>query len=208
MSSLDYRALSRIHAESALTFEPQLFAKYWNSLDKSAPVRILDLASVQSTSIDFYSNSEIPCFITIADCINRLSALLPEEITDPVKINEILDELIPANTKPYDLVLLWDYPNYLQPGLSACLEKKLKQVTHKKSILYGYLYTAKSVSRYPNNFKIQNQNSMACDEKTELLTKPESINSISLKKYFHDFQLSRSVLIRNGLQEIIMQRNS
>ena len=208
MSSLDYRALSRIDAESALTFQPLLFTKYWGNLDKSEPIRILDFGAVQSSSIDFYSNNEVPCFITIADCIDTLSGLQQDEQSEPDEASKILDELIPVNTQPYDIILAWECLNYIHPEVFACLNNKIKQVTHKNSLLYGYLYTSKYTTSYPCNFKIQNETNISCDDQTNSTAKPEIISATSLNKHFCDFEVTRSALIRNGLQEFMMQRVS
>jgi len=205
VSSLDYRALSKIDAESALTFQPLLFEKIWTNLDVSNPVRILDFGAVQPVSMDFYSNSEVPCFITITDCLETLIGLQKNDEDETVKLKNIIDELFPDDVEPYDVILLWECFNYLDPAVFPLLNQKIKQLSHKKSLLYGYLHTSKYTTNYTCEFKINSESSFSCSEKLDKSIKPEVINALKLKKYMPDFEISRSVLIRNGLQEFIMQ---
>jgi hypothetical protein len=207
VSSLDYRALSNINAERALTFQPLLFSKYWNALDKSKSIRILDFGAMQPTSIDFYSNSEVPCFITLTDCINSLSKLRIDEESSSIDVAKSINKLIqPDESQPYDFIMFWESLNYIHPDIFSLLHDQIKQVSHANTLLYGYLYTSNNAVGFPCNFKMQSESSFTCEDNAGLTENLKLINSFHLKKYFYDFEVSRSVLIRNGLQEFLMKR--
>jgi len=209
VSSLDYRALSNINAESALTFQPLLFSKYWNTLSDSEPVRILDLAAMQPSSIDFYSNSDVPCYLTIADSIGSLTSLEINEESSVDDVSEKLNHLIPSdNVAPYDIILFWECLNNIDADVMPLFQEKIKKVSHENTLLYGFLYTSNNSSGFPFNFKIQSELSFTCEEGAKLADNHKLINSYHLKKYFYDFDMSRSVLIRNGLQEFLMKRRA
>lgn len=207
MTSLDYRALSSINAERALTFQPLLFSKFWSTLDESKPIRILDFGGMQPSSIDFYSQSEVPCYITITDCIESLTKLHINEEFSAIDVKNNINRLVQVNeSQPYDIIILWECLNYIQPDIFPLLQEKIKHISHTNTLLYGYLYTSNHAAGFPYNFKILNDSSFSCEEKPGITENQKLINSFHLKKYFSDFEMSRSVLIRNGLQEFLMTR--
>ncbi len=208
MSSLEYRALTQVEAESAPEFNTRLFSGFWKSYDFESgaldSLRILDLGSVQSSSIDFFS--DYSCYLTIADAIKKLTEIdIACELEDKV-LRERVETHLMFESQPYDIILVWDCLNHLSPAVFPLVYEKLLQACHKKSHMHGFLYTSEMHYSRPGQFYILADDKMACYQNQSPLIRSRPMNSMMLMNKMPGFTLDRSVLIRNGMQEFILRR--
>ncbi len=207
MSSLEYRALTRVDAGGTLEFNTLLFARFWQSwgFDEDPPrtMRIMDLGRVQSASIDFFSN--FPCYLTLADAVEALSQVDDDEAISDTQLQAQVEALIPLQAQPYDLVLLWDSLNHLPQRIFPLVYHHLRKLCHSQTRLHGFLHTSQMQYDRPWQYRI-----LSCDRMASLPNPGQPLrtgpmNSLTLMNRMPGFAMHKSVLMRNGMQEFILQ---
>ncbi len=208
MSSLEYRALTRVEVGSALEFNTLLFAGYWRSrgfdTESPAPIRIFDLGRVQSSSIDFFSG--YPCYLTLVDAIESLARIRDEDDLDEAGLKQHIETLIPLQSRPYDLILIWDSLNYLCSRVFPLVHQRLLQLCHRHSQVHGFLYTSQLQYDRPWRFHILTEDRMACQANPGCEVRTAPMNSLAMMNRMPGFRMQRSVLMRNGMQEFMLRR--
>ena len=209
---LEYRALPKFNQESvlnngsALKFNTLLFSRYWTEFDFTKPIRILDLGSIRSSTIDFFS--EYPCYITISNSIDELANISwDRELETQSDFTKRINEIIPVQEQEYDLVFVWDCLNYLSADILKVVHQRLLSACHRNTRIYGFLYTSEIQNVTPWSFDIYSHSKMSSHARTEVTRHVRPLNSLKLMQYLPQFKLDRSVLILNGMQEFLLKQN-
>jgi len=212
-------ALSEYYTDNAEPLSSLLFESIWDKFSGSdiqlknnvRPItpKILDLGSAQPESFNFYSQHD--CYITIADCIQELIALTWPKTDKPNsdlsdKIQEIINTALPRADIKYDVILLWDSLNYIQPKILPFIHNYLLKFTSTKTIVHGFLLTSESCPKQNGIFKILSAKQIHHSLVTTEIVQHSPLTPITINKVMPNFKYSRAVLMRSGLQEFMLTR--
>jgi len=210
-------ALSDCHSDNAVPLKTLIFESIWqsfadakknNTSNHVASPRILDLGVAQSESFRFYS--EHNCYLTIADCLEFLTSLTLTEARLTEKTSSALfskiERFLNLPDVKYDLILCWDSLNYIQPEILAPLSLYLSNFCNNNTLIHGFLLTSESYPKERGQFKIISTNNIEYKVNLNEISQHSPLTPYSINKGMPEFNYSRSVLMRNGLQEFMLNR--
>jgi len=205
-------ALSDYYSDNAAPLSTRLFDSIWQNFNtileaskETKSVKILDLGKAQPDSFNFYS--EHNCYLTIADCIQQLTQLQwPTEDNPNLELNNELEKIIPTTDLKYDLILVWDSLNYVNPKILPFIHNHLLKFCTNKTIIHGFLFTSENYPALPGIFKILTADKIKHAVLTEEEIQHSPLTPIAINKAMPNFKYARSVLMRSGLQEFILMR--
>lgn len=163
---------------------------------------ILDLGPAQPATISLFS--QFRCRLDIADIAEGLASLEDDE-DDPAVLREKAEALLPPRRdESTDVVLCWDYLNYLRrPALKAlmtCVADRGRPGMVAHALI---AYSAPRIPASPNRY--------APTEDYRLRVLPTTEREIDSPRYTPEilsqsmplYRRERAMLLRNGMQEFL-----
>ena len=74
--------------------------------------------------------------------------------------------------------------------------------------LYLLVYSQKEMPALPMQFKVVSPDKMVCQPLTKAMRPSPRFNQTDLKRHLRDFDVVKSVLLRNGMQEYLLKRKA
>jgi len=198
-------ALSEYYSDNAEPLTTRIFDSIWKVFNQQngtliAKAKVLDLGTAQADSFNFYSDNA--GYLTIVDCIYDL-----EKLTWPNEyLEEAINKIIPFNNTQYDLILIWDSFNFINPKVLPYLHNHLLQFCTKKTLIHGFLFTSENRPLHPSAFKILDLDKIQHIVKSKKMLQHTPLTPLAINKYMPNFKYARSVLMRSGLQEFVLTR--
>ena len=205
-------ALSDYYSDNAAPLSTRIFESIWDKLlpseitnEKKTTPKILDLGQAQPDSFNFYSEHD--CFLTIADCIQSLVDLSwPQGDAPNLESAKKIKEILSIASSQYDIILVWDSFNYIQPEILPFVHNHLLKLCTPKTVIHGFLFTSENQPKESGRFKILSSGKIHHCVSTNEIVQHIPLTPIMLNKAMPGFKYSRSVLMRNGLQEFMLTR--
>lgn len=162
---------------------------------------VLDLGQVSASTLTFFSQAR--CWLGVAD----LGAELDSLNGDPATLEARFDALLPRplTGEQVDLVLGWEYCNYLPGPAMKALVRSLGKLVRPGALCHHLLgYASGSLPRSPSRFALlSNATLKRLSVPEKLGGKPPALQE--LEQRMGESRLRHSVLLRNGLQECLFQ---
>ena len=181
----------------------QLNTMVFADLLAGAPQRVLDLGRVQQATVD--------CF---RPCARQLTlGGLCEDYRPAGGLGSALDALVrllgrDAASRSYDLVLLWDLPVYLGHDELERLMQVLAPWTDAGTRWHTFLHTGAARPPLPGLFRILDRQTMQLAPATDHDPEREILTTALLQRRIPGFRQLRTVLMRNGTQELSFHRDA
>lgn len=167
-------------------------------------LRILDLGCVCQATIDFFS--EFHCHILVTGLCDEY---IPGKGLDSQSMQQ-LHQLIEQdsrrqNDNHYDLILCWDLFNYLDKEQFQALVAQLQPALTNNTRCHAFLYTTACRPMRPGGFSIISSEQMLVTANATEQHHADSVTQITLGKYLPNYYTLRTVLMRNGTQELAFE---
>ena len=194
-------ATARIPFEAPRTFNAPLFHSLVEGLAEDRRWVILDLGCARPQTVSLLSHFR--CRLDIVDLADSL-----EDAGDTLGLADLVSELGRAhNTEPADIVLCWDFLNYLEPGQITALMGGVAGRCRPGALVHALIaYSHRSMSQWPGQFA-------PIDEGQQLLNLSEGAadrvaprySPEDLGQWMHGFSIERARLLANGMQEYLFR---
>ena len=184
---------------------PLLFGSLKN-LSEENRYEFLDIMPASQGMLDYFSQRH--CKLYLPACIRKLYALNTEELDTTDKLHHAFKntlELEKHSQVNLNLIMLWDLPNFLDKGVLAGLIEYLLSYVHERVVLHTYIYTKRLMPVLPGHFYFikdgNGEDRVWFENKYEVTRKCPVYYQEVLQKSMYPFQVQRSILLSNGLQE-------
>lgn len=162
--------------------------------------RFLDLGPAVGSNIEFFSRFALS--VQVADLAATLAS--PE----PRAWEKALDALDPGPDHPgYHAVLAWDLLNYLPLDRVKELGRRMAGVVREGGRLFSLIYYSKEMPAEPTRFRIADRQTLVYERPQATRPAPRYPQGV-IRSAFPDFKVDRGYLLKTGLQELLLQRET
>jgi hypothetical protein len=207
MKSIPMRAVNQLtEQESRYSFKSPLLFGVLQALDPETRIEVLDLASANTDSIDFFSRYH--CKLYLPGCRTEL---LRHENTDDTTMESWSHRFEnclswPSHSHPsLDLILLWDLPNYLDKHVLADFIKYLGPYCTQHTLLHTFIHTRQTMPVTPGDYRLMSDLTVLAELNSSWNATSPMYYQELLHKIFAPFRVDRGMLLANGLQEYILR---
>ena len=177
-------------------YESLAFAMWGELLGKAAGNRILELGALSPRSLGYFAER--------AAVLSVMSVSLDESARS---LQAQLDEFTPV--QPFDGCLCWDLPNYMSvkdfQRLGCWLGKNMRH----GGVVLLCLATNLPYPSLPGNYVIVAEDRLEYQaSKLDTKGQQQRMSHADLGRHWGDFQVDRSFLLRNGMQEYVLRRRA
>jgi hypothetical protein len=161
---------------------------------------ILDLGQALGVNVDFWSR--YPCRLFIEDFYRsyRAAQTVRAEGADTF----VLPDPLPLGTDTvFDIILAWDLLNYLSLEEIDALIGRLRPHCRPGTFLFALISTQAEIPEEPNIFRIIDRERMVYEFRTQKTRSSPRYHPKDLTRLLAPFEVSRSFLLRNGIQEYV-----
>ncbi len=146
------------------------------------------------------------CRLVVADAALALSELDEKSIDADSLAAEVERLILGAGSEKIDAVLCWDLLNYMSPPLMKAFATRLASIMSPGGRLHAYIHSASAdMAQTPQQYSVQEDAQVVCIETAPALRKTPRYSYGDLEKHAAGFRVLRSVLLRNGIQEYLLQ---
>ncbi len=189
------------------TLNTMVFADLVAKPPPDRELRVLDLGGVCQTTIDFFSAYQCHILATgLCDDFQVNKGLDKHSLQQLQKL--IQQDIKRQHDRHYDLILCWDLFNYLDnkqlPMLVECLLPVLDGICR----CHAFIYTTANRPVQPGSFQILSQDQMLVSSGDAEQHYNDTVTQTTLEKYLPNFKTLRTVLMRNGTQELSFMARS
>ena len=162
--------------------------------------RFLDLGPAVGSNIEFFSRFALS--VQVADLAASLAS--PE----PRAWEKALDAIDPGTEHPgYHAVLAWDLLNYLSKDQLREMGARMAGMVREGGRLFSLVYYSKEMPAEPLRYRIEDQRTLVYDTATTTRPAPRYPQGV-VRGAFPDFKVDRGYLLKTGLQELLLQRET
>jgi len=164
----------------------------------------LDLGQACDETLRFYA--ELPSKIYFAGFFGDLKGLAPEPEEDLVGFGKAVEESLPfaARTR-FDLVVTWDLFNYLRLEEVKVLTTYLRRFMSETAPLVSLIWYQKRIPAQPQHFAVFDEQSLEYRPTSPAEMDGPRYKEPELLRAMPSFRVSKSFLLRNGVQEYVFQ---
>lgn len=174
-----------------------------NLLDDLVPggsYRFLDLGPAVGSNIELLSRFALS--VQVADLAAAITS--PE----PRAWEKALEALDPGSEHPgYHAVLAWDLLNYLPLDRVKELGARMAGAVREGGRLFSLLYYSKEMPAEPLRFRIEDRRTLVYERPPGNRPAPRYPQGV-IRAAFPDFRVDRGYLLKTGLQELLLQRET
>jgi len=165
---------------------------------------VLDLGPSVAANVRFLA--ALSCRIRIADLVRSLAA---ESVQSrrPEATGALLERLLPlAPDERFDAVFAWDVFDYLRPDQVSSLMARLRPACNPEAPVLALVSTRRTIPAAPLRYRIVDRENLAHDGPREPARPCPRYGQSDLLHLMPGFSISRSYLLRSGLQEFLFAR--
>lgn len=146
------------------------------------------------------------CRLVVADAALALSEL-SEKSQDTHSLFRQVESLInDAGTEKIDTVLCWDLLNYLSLPMYNAFTARLAAIMAPAGILHAYIHSAHAVMpQNPQRYSVLGEDLVVRLDHDPPVRKTPRYSYADLDKHASGLHVARSMLLRNGIQEYLLQ---
>lgn len=162
--------------------------------------RFLDLGPAIGSNIEFFSRYALS--VQVAD----LAATLTNP--EPRAWERALESLDPGTEHSgYHAVLAWDLLNYLPLARVKELGARLAGATREGGRLFSLIYYSRDMPAEPLRFRIADRQTLTYERAATRSPAPRYPQGV-VRAAFPDFRVDRGYLLKTGLQELLLLRET
>jgi len=184
-----------------------VLASLFDTMDNADKLVILDLGPARAANLEILSRFR--CRLLIEDIHELTSAFSEDTADNKAALVNWFEQWAPGvSPASIDVVIAWDIFNYLNPELCKAFIDLLAPLLKPGAYVYLLAYSQKEMPTQPIPFKIISDDRLEYQLPTKATRPSPRFNQTDLKKYFSEFSVVKSVLLRNGMQEYLFRHLS
>ena len=182
-----------------------VFASLMDVMGKKANWVILDLGPARAANLELLSRFR--CKLFIEDAHELIEGFTGVPAADETVLKRWLAQWTAGITaESIDVVLAWDIFNYLKPALCRIFLDHVTPLLRADAYLYLLVYSQREMPALPMHFKAVAADKMEYQPLTGGTRPSPRYNQTELMKLLRNFSVTKSVLLRNGMQEYLLKR--
>ncbi len=169
-------------------------------LQSDRKYRILDLGPALGANVAFWS--QFYCRLTLDDFYSDYRARMDSE-PEASRERLIADLLSFDNQTVFDVILVWDLFNYLDPDELLMLVRQLSRWCRKGTVLFALISSLPNIPAKPTLFRILDRERITYQVRTREMRPCARHQPRDVARLLAGFEVSCSFLLRNGTQEYV-----
>lgn len=113
---------------------------------------VFDAGAATAQTVEFFS--QFKCRLHFADLYDDALINEQEGISEE-ELSARFSELLSFAAEPFDLCLLWDLPNYLNPAALRAFGKALRPLTHRRTLAHGFCAFKETQPFTPRQYSVR-----------------------------------------------------
>lgn len=184
-----------------------VFTSLMAMMDKMENPAVLDLGPACAANLELLSRFR--CKLFIEDVHDLIESFTGDAPADEAILKNWLGQWTAGTAKQsIDVVLAWDIFNYLEPGPWKIFTDHLTPLLKTGAPLYLLVYTQRDMPALPMQFKAIGLDKLEYRPHTGETRPSPRFNQTELKRRLQNFSVTKSVLLRNGIQEYLLKRTA
>lgn len=164
---------------------------------------VLDLGPAVGENVSFFAR--LSCKIYIADLYESLFAPTAHRPQGAKAFGMMLERELPSTGgEAVDVILAWDLINYLDIEQQQVLAAALAGYCHRGTQIFAMIATHKEMPARPTPFHVLDRRHLAFESDRQWQRESPRYTEPDLRRGMPDFEVDVSFLLRNGLQEYIL----
>jgi hypothetical protein len=173
----------------------------FESLRRVPQPAVLDLGAPLGSNLDLLR--ALSCRVSIAD-LHRLLAYEPPERRMRESFPALLERLLPAPPPGgFAAVLSWDLFNYLRRDQIEALTRRLAPALQTGAQLLAFIWTRPAIPSAPLRYRMLDDENVVGEGAREPERPAPLYKQPDFARMMPGFAVSRSYLLRNGIQEYL-----
>lgn len=174
------------------------------SLDPEGRHSVLDLGAPVGHNLERLS--ALGCRIRITDLFRSLSAESVES-REPEAWPALIARLLPVDPREqFEIVLLWDLLDYLRPHEITALMRHVAGACAPRASVFALVSTLRQIPGAPRRYRIEDLETLSWSEPLAPPRAGPRHTQPGLCRLMPAFRLKNSFILRNGMQEYLLER--
>ncbi len=163
--------------------------------------RILDLGPAVGLNLEVYAH--VASRVCFADLL--ADAVLDDGsgLQTPVLLPTPLEAVIPAPDPPFGVVLTWDQLCFLGRDETSSLVHRMVEVSAPGAVLHALVASDGDMSARPARYVLEGTGRVRCELLTDERMPAPSLAPAEVERRLAPFRVERSVLLRDGVRELV-----
>jgi hypothetical protein len=184
-----------------------LFPSLFGKLDRGRRIQILDIGPAFPETLDFFSACR--CRLHFAGLYEEEVVLQGSGERERPELVELFRELLAVPEKRrFDLVLLWDLPNYLDDEALSAFSEALAPHLHPRTLGHGFAVRTQDTRLSPRWYGIKDKHLFTVRKPWTPQPRFNPHSQAILINMLTCFSIDRGMLLPDGRLEVAMKVNS
>jgi len=163
---------------------------------------VLDLGPACGSNVEFLAR--FGCKLYIADLLDGAFPGTRVASEPPRAGREVHDRLpVAREDAQFDVILAWDLFNYIRSDALQALCGRLRQLRRQGGVLFALISTRSRIPAEPMRFRIVDDRHLSYEVSSLATRRSPRYVSSEMERLLPGFRVTRSFLLRNGMQEYV-----
>tara|TARA_Y100001934_G_scaffold270631_1_gene355837 strand:+ start:592 stop:1164 length:573 start_codon:yes stop_codon:yes gene_type:complete len=187
---------------SATTESAQHLPLLLERVQQRSRFTVFDIGPATPQTVAFFSNFK--CRLHFADLYDDPLLTAQDELED-AELLECFKALLSFAVGPFDLCLLWDAPNYLNPRALRALSDALRPLIQHQSVAHGYCAFQETQPFAPKQYGILDAETVSVAPRPKAQARMYPTTQNALIEAFSFFTVGRGTLMSDGRVELLLE---
>ena len=119
----------------------------------------------------------------------------------------MVQNLFPEHRGTMDLVLLWDYLNYLTPDQGAALIEAVAPLCRPEAGCLAMVYTSETMSASPVRYRVADRSHLTAERLSTEESGSPQMTPVVVERVLSGFTIEHAFVLRNGVREYVAVRD-
>jgi len=167
------------------------------------PPRVLDLGQRINANVDTFKRNNGSVFVE--NLATSMGGLGQQAIGVSERVNLAPHTIDYDKDQPFDVILVWDIFNYMQPNQVEHLADQLRHYCKKGTKLFVLSYTYNSMPESPRRFTVGDDFYLSYNDTPDNRKSIPCTTTLDLLKRMHGFKIEKTYLMQEGMQSGITE---
>jgi hypothetical protein len=167
---------------------------------------VLDLGAVSSVNVDFFNRLQAKILVFDLEDTLREAGLWDAPAKLPPWLAR-LGEVVTLGDQRFDLILAWDYANYLGRDRWPAVARELASRLAPRGSLHLLLRSGKTMPSRPGRYRLASKESIVEEAHSFGTTSAPRFAHAEIERLHPGLAAAKSFLDKHGVQEIVLERS-
>ena len=180
----------------------QLLPLMLERLDVEQRLSVFDAGPATAQTVEFFS--QFKCRLHFADLYDETVVAQQTELSAE-ELTTQFTELLSFAAEPFDLCLLWDVPNYLNPTALKAFGDALRPFIHRQTVAHGFCAFKETQPFTPQRYSIRAMDSLGVEPRPHADAPKHPVTQNALVAALPFLTVVRGTLLTDGRVELFME---